>query len=81
MFDADGNYCGPTYTLSYEGFLFEVDTDGWNAHGYDRWEDAVSILNAYKHYVEEGQMTMYIEHNEYGVTLSYNPITKEWEWY
>lgn len=80
MFDAENHWHNVPYTLCYEGFLFDGDTDGWNAHEYDRWEDAVSILNSYKHYVEEGQMDMYIKHNEYGVTLSYNPNSKEWEW-
>ena len=80
MFDADGNYCGPKYTLHYEGSLFEGDTDGWNHQHYDRWEDIHSVFSFYAHYVEEGQMDMYITDNEYGVMLVYSPSLHEWEW-
>ena len=51
------------YSVCYEGYLFEGDTDGYNEHGIDRWEDAISIYNAYPDIVS-------IRDNEYGVTFS-----------
>lgn len=54
----------PKYTVGYEGILFEGDTEGWNEHGYDRWEDANALYDAY------GDM-IHIKDNEYGVTFAY----------
>lgn len=51
------------YTVWYEGYLFEGDTDGINEHGYDNWEDAIALYNFY------GNM-IHIEDNEYGMTFS-----------
>ena len=51
------------YTVWYEGFLFEGDTDGINEHGYDNWEDAIALYNFY------GNM-IHIEDNKYGMTFS-----------
>lgn len=52
------------YTVWYEGYLFEGDTDGYNEHGYDKFEDAISLYNAY------GDM-IHIKDNEYGVSFDY----------
>lgn len=52
------------YTVWYEGYIFEGDTDGFNEHNYDRWEDAISLYNAY------GDM-IHIRDNEYGVSFDY----------
>lgn len=54
----------PRYTVGYEGYLFYGDTDGWNEHNIDLWEDAIAIYYAY------GDM-IYIRDNEYGVTFSH----------
>lgn len=56
------------YSVGYEGHLFEGDTDGYNEHGYDKWEDAIAIYNAYPDIVS-------IRDNEYGVTFAHD------EWY
>ena len=52
------------YTVWYEGYLFEGDSDGFNEHGYDRWEDAIALYNTY------GDM-IHIKDNEYDVTFEY----------
>lgn len=55
------------YTVFYEGRLFEEDNDGYNEHGCDRFEDAVSLFYAYGNVIK-------IRDNEYGV------IFVEGEW-
>ena len=52
------------YTVWYEGHLFEGDSDGFNEHGYDGWEDAIALYNTY------GDM-IHIKDNEYDVTFEY----------
>lgn len=52
------------YTVWYEGFLFEGDTDGFNEHNYDSFDDAMSLYHAY------GDM-IHIRDNEYGVSFDY----------
>ena len=52
------------YTVSYEGYLFEGDNDGLNSHGFDRWEDAIALYDAY------GDM-IHIRDNQYGCTFDY----------
>lgn len=52
------------YTVWYEGYIFNGDSNGINEHGYDRWEDAVSLYYAY------GDM-IHITDNEYDVTFEY----------
>ena len=54
----------PKYTVWYEGYLFFGDTDGYNEHGYDRWSDVQSLIDAY------GDM-IHVNDNEYGVTFSH----------
>lgn len=51
------------YTIFYKGFIFEGDTDGYNSHRYDTWEDAYSVYQAYPDMVS-------IKDNEYDVTFS-----------
>lgn len=52
------------YTVWYEGYLFDGDSEGYNEHGYDHWEDAVALYYAY------GDM-IHIKDNEYGVSFDY----------
>lgn len=52
------------YTVWYEGHLFEGDSDGYNEHGYDSWEDAIALYYAY------GDM-IHIRDNEYGCSFDY----------
>ena len=52
------------YTVWYKGCLFQGDTDGYNAHGYDKFEDAIALYHAY------GEM-IHIKDNEYGVSFDY----------
>lgn len=52
------------YTVWYEGYLFDGDTDGYNEHDIDNWKDAIAIYHAY------GDM-IHIRDNEYGVTFDY----------
>ena len=52
------------YTVWYEGHLFEGDSDGFNEHGCDRWEDAIALYNTY------GDM-IHIRDNEYDITFEY----------
>lgn len=35
------------YTVIYNGYLFYGDSDGENRHDFDRWDDVVSLINAY----------------------------------
>lgn len=51
------------YSVCYRGYLFKGDSEGYNEHGYDRWEDAKAIYDAYPDIVS-------IRDNEYGVTFS-----------
>ena len=50
------------YSVCYRGYLFKGDSKGYNEHGYDRWEDAKAIYDAYPDIVS-------IRDNEYGVTF------------
>lgn len=52
------------YTVWYEGHIFHGDTEGYNEHGYDNWEDAISLYHTY------GDM-IHIKDNEYDVTFEY----------
>ena len=52
------------YTVLYEGYLFEGDADGYNEHGYDKFEYAIALYHAY------GDM-VHIKDNEYGVSFDY----------
>lgn len=52
------------YTVWYEGALFEYDTDSFNAHGYDTWEEAIALYYLY------GDM-IHITDNEYGCTFEF----------
>lgn len=52
------------YSVCYKGHIFKGDTDGYNVHGYDKWEDAIAIYNAYP------DMDITIKDNEYGVTFA-----------
>ena len=56
------------YTVWYEGYLFEGDSDGLNEHGYDKWEDAIALYVAY------GDMIR-IRDNRYDVTFEYGEWT------
>ena len=49
------------YTICYKGYIFVGDKeDGYNEHGYDKWEDAKEVYDAYPGMV-------IIRDNEYGV--------------
>ena len=48
------------YSVRYKGFLFEGDSEDWNEHRYDKWEDAKAIYDAYPDMVS-------IKDNEYGI--------------
>lgn len=52
------------YTVWYEGCLFVGDTDGYNEHDIDKWEDAIALYHAY------GDM-IHIKDNEYDVSFDY----------
>ena len=54
----------PRYTVWYTGYLFHGDTDGYNYHYYDKFEEAISLYNTY------GDM-IHIKDNEYGVSFEY----------
>ena len=56
------------YTVFYDGYLFYGDTEGYNEHGYDSWEDAIALYDCY------GDM-IHIRDNKYEVTFQYD------EWY
>ena len=64
MYNEDGEKICGRYTVMYEGFIFEGDTDGLNFHDYDRWEDAISLYNFYGDMIE-------IKYNEYDVVFSH----------
>ena len=50
------------YTVWYEGYLFDGDSDGYNEHDIYDWDDAIALYNAY------GNM-IHIKDNEYGVNF------------
>ena len=52
------------YTVFYKGKIFEGDTDGYNYHNYDKWEDAIALYYAYGDII-------HIKDNEYNVIFSY----------
>lgn len=52
------------YTVWYEGYLFEGDTDGYNEHDTDNWGEAISLYYAY------GDM-IHIKDNKYCVSFDY----------
>ena len=55
------------YTVWYNGYLFEGDTDGYNEQRYDKFEDAIALYRTY------GDM-IHIKDNEYGVSF----VCGEW---
>ena len=52
------------YTVWYYGRLFEDDTDGYNEHGYDKFEDAIELYHIYGDII-------HIKDNEYGLSFDY----------
>ena len=52
------------YTVWYKGHIFDGDTDGYNEHGYDNFENAIALYHAY------GDM-IHIKDNKYGVSFDY----------
>ena len=50
------------YTIWYKGYLFDGDTDGYNEHDCDKWEDAISLYHFYGDII-------HIKDNEYGVNF------------
>lgn len=52
------------YTVWYKGYLFDGDTNGYNKHNYDKWEDAIALYHTY------GDM-IHIKDNLYDVTFEY----------
>ena len=51
------------YSIRYEGYLFDGDSEGFNEHGIDKWEDARAIYDAYPDIIS-------IHDNQYGCTFS-----------
>lgn len=35
------------YAVWYVGYLFDGDSDGYNEHEYDKFEDAIALYHAY----------------------------------
>lgn len=56
------------FTVFYKGYLFDGDNDGWNEHGYEQFEDAIALYDAY------GDM-IYIRDNRHDITFECG------EWY
>lgn len=61
--DVCGNEILEKYSVCYNGYLFEGDTDGYNTRGCESWESAKAIYDAYPDIVS-------IHDNEYGATFS-----------
>lgn len=53
------------YKVTYKGYLFYGDTDGWNTHIiHGSWDEIAGLINAYGNYDDlELSVT-----NEYGAT-------------
>lgn len=68
MFNDDGEKICGRYTVIYEGFLFEGDSDGLNFHDYDFWWDVQGLIYAYGDIIT-------IKDNAYGLTWQNH------EWY
>ena len=68
MFNDNGEKICGRYTVMYDGYLFFGDSDGFNAHDYDRWEDVKDLMAAYGDIIT-------VRDNEYGVSWSNG------EWY
>ena len=52
------------YTVWYEGKLFDGDTNGYNKHNFDKWEEAIQLYYTY------GDM-IHIKDNYYDVSFDY----------
>lgn len=52
------------YTVIYDGYLFDGDSDGVNMHHYDDFKSCIELYYAYGDMIE-------IEDNIYGVTFSH----------
>lgn len=50
------------YSLIYEGYIFEGDSEGFNERGIDSWEEALLLYYAYPNIT--------IHDNKYGCTFS-----------
>lgn len=57
---------GPTYTIIYEGYLFDGDTEGFNKHDYNSWDEVKSILENYP--------SVTVRNNVWGIYL----VNGEW---
>ena len=58
----EDRFTGARYTIHYEGYLFYGDSDGWNHHDYDRWDDIAGIVEVY--------LGVWVEDNYYGVRFA-----------
>lgn len=58
----------PRYSVMYDGYLFDGDSDGLNIHPYEKWEDVQTLINAYGDIIE-------VKDNYYDVHWSHG------EWY
>ena len=38
---------GARYTITYKGYLFYGDSDGWNEHDYNDWSEVHSLIVFY----------------------------------
>lgn len=72
MFDEEGVKIGSRYSISYVGYLFYGDNDGFNCHDVETWQDLITFINAYG---MEEDLHFYAYDNEYGV------IWHMGEWY
>lgn len=59
FYDYDYDCTRPKYSIHYEGYIFDGDSDGWNHHDEDDWQNVSWMMNAYP--------DIYVEDNEYGV--------------
>lgn len=57
---------GPAYTIIYEGYLFDGDTEGFNKHDYNNWDEVKSIL--------EDNPSITVRNNVWGIYL----VNGEW---
>ena len=65
------------YSLNYEGAIFADDSDGFNCHYYDSFDDAYSWLYTIVH---SGHPYAYLRDEKFGVTLSWDRQNEDFYW-
>ena len=65
------------YTVWYEGYLFDGDTEGYNKHDYDKFEEAIALYNQYGEMIHiKDNLYLKIDNYNYTLMIDTGRVTK-----